>query len=119
MSFQKRIILFASAYWQHKASVLSYYVVEIARIGRNIGVVCQIHLGTTERVAVVIKDATVPIPLSATPNAFGLFDAHWLAADSSGAFGDRFASARYPFLPLYGVLFSTGRQASTNFPKSI
>ncbi len=69
-----------------KANTLYYYVVESARVDGKPRIVHQTYLGTAERVAALIKDATAPVPLSATTISFGLPGALWLAAESSGAF---------------------------------
>ena len=76
----------ASLIAKKKANTLYYYVVESARVDGKPRIVHQTYLGTAERVAALIKDATAPIPLSATSIAFGLPGALWLAAERSGAF---------------------------------
>ena len=76
----------ASLIAKKKANTLYYYVVESARVEGKPRIVHQTYLGTAERVAALIKDATAPIPLSATSIAFGLPGALWLAAERSGAF---------------------------------
>lgn len=76
----------ASLIAKKKANTLYYYVVESARVEGKPRIVHQTYLGTAERVAALIKDATAPVPLSATSVAFGLPGALWLAAERSGAF---------------------------------
>ena len=76
----------ASLIAKKKANTLYYYVVESARVDGKPRIVNQTYLGTAERVAALIKDATAPVPLSATSIAFGLPGALWLEAERSGAF---------------------------------
>jgi len=76
----------ASLIAKKKANTLYYYVVESARVEGKPRIVHQTYLGTAERVAALIKDATAPVPLSATSIEFGLPGALWLAAERSGAF---------------------------------
>jgi transposase len=76
----------ASLIAKKKANTLYYYVVESARVDGKPRIVHQTYLGTAERVAALIKDATAPVPLSASTIAFGLPGALWLAAERSGAF---------------------------------
>ena len=76
----------ASLIAKKKANTLYYYAVESARVDGKPRIVHQTYLGTAERVAALIKDATAPVPLSATSIAFGLPGALWLAAERSGAF---------------------------------
>jgi len=79
----------ASLIAKKKGNTLYYYVVESARVEGKPRIVHQTYLGTAERVAALIKDATAPVPLSATSIAFGLPGALWLAAEHSGAFALR------------------------------
>jgi len=81
----------ASLIAKKKANTLYYYVVESARVDGKPRIVHQTYLGTAERVAALIKDATAPVPLSATSVAFGLPGALWLAAERSGAFAALFS----------------------------
>ena len=76
----------ASLIAKKKANTLYYYVVESARVDGKPRIVHQTYLGTAERVAALLKDATAPVPLSATTISFGLPGALWLTAESSGAF---------------------------------
>lgn len=76
----------ASLIAKKNANTLYYYVVESARVEGKPRIVHQTYLGTTKRVAALIKDSTAPVPLSATAIAFGLPGALWLAAERSGAF---------------------------------
>lgn len=76
----------ASLIAKKKGNTLYYCVVESARVEGKPRIVHQTYLGTAERVAALIKDATAPVPLSATSIAFGLPGALWLAAERSGAF---------------------------------
>jgi transposase len=76
----------ASLIKKKKANTIYYYVVESARVEGKPRIVHQTYLGTAERVASLIKDATAPVPLSATTVEFGLPGALWLAAEKSGVF---------------------------------
>jgi transposase len=76
----------ASLIKKKKANTIYYYVVESARVDGKPRIVHQTYLGTAERVASLVKDATAPIPLSATTVEFGLPGALWLAAQTSGVF---------------------------------
>jgi transposase len=74
----------ASLIKKKKANTVYYYVVESARVDGKPRIVHQTYLGTAERVASLVKDATAPVPLSATTVEFGLPGALWLAAEKSG-----------------------------------
>jgi len=76
----------ASLIKKKKANTIYYYVVESARVDGKPRIVHQTYLGTAERVASLVKDATAPVPLSATTVEFGLPGALWLAAQQSGLF---------------------------------
>ena len=76
----------ASLIKKKKANTVYYYVVESARVDGKPRIVNQTYLGTAERVASLVKDATAPVPLSATSVEFGLPGALWLAAEKSGVF---------------------------------
>src|SRR6202521_6171848 len=76
----------ASLIKKKKANTIYYYVVESARVEGKPRIVHQTYLGTAERVASLVKDATAPVPLSATTVEFGLPGALWLAAEKSGVF---------------------------------
>lgn len=76
----------ASIIKKKKANTIYYYVVESARVEGKPRIVNQVYLGTAERVASLVKDATAPIPLAATTVEFGLPGALWLAAENSGLF---------------------------------
>src|SRR5258708_9836251 len=74
----------ASLIKQKKANTIYYYVVESARVDGKPRIVHQTYLGTAERVARLVQDASAPVPLSATTVEFGLPGALWLAAQQSG-----------------------------------
>lgn len=76
----------ASLIKKKKANTLYYYVVESARVDGKPRIVHQTYLGTAERVASLVRDASAPVPLSATTVEFGLPAALWLAAERSGVF---------------------------------
>jgi transposase len=76
----------ASLIQKKKANTTYYYVVESARVAGKPRIVHQTYLGTAERVASLVKDASAPVPLSATTVEFGLPGALWLAAEKSGVF---------------------------------
>ncbi len=76
----------ASLIKKKKANTIYYYVVESARVDGKPRVVHQTYLGTAERVARLVQDASAPVPLSATTIEFGLPGALWLAAEKSGVF---------------------------------
>ena len=76
----------ASLIKKKKANTIYYYVVESARVDGKPRIVHQTYLGTAERVASLVRDATAPVPLSATTVEFGLPGALWLAAEKSGVF---------------------------------
>ncbi len=76
----------ASIIHKKKANQLYYYVVESARVDGKPRIVQQTYLGTAERLAVLVKDRTAPVPLSATSIDFGLPGALWLAAQQTGVF---------------------------------
>ena len=80
------ITLYGVDYKEKKANTIYYYVVESARVDGKPRIVNQVYLGTAERVASLVKDATAPIPLAATTVEFGLPGALWLAAEKSGVF---------------------------------
>ena len=67
-----------------KGNKLYYYVVESARVEGKPRIVQQTYLGTADRLAVLLKERTAPVPLSATTREFGLPGALWLAAQRSG-----------------------------------
>src|SRR5207302_6335586 len=67
-----------------KGNKLYYYVVESARVEGKPRIVQQTYLGTADRLAVLLKQRTAPVPLSATTREFGLPGALWLAAQRSG-----------------------------------
>jgi transposase len=76
----------ASLIKKKKANTTYYYVVESARVEGKPRIVHQTYLGTAERVASLLKEATAPVPLAATTVEFGLPGALWLAAEKSGVF---------------------------------
>ena len=76
----------ASLIKKKKANTTYYYVVESARVEGKPRIVHQTYLGTAERVARLVQDASAPVPLSATTVEFGLPGALWLAAEKSGVF---------------------------------
>lgn len=76
----------ASLIKKKKANTFYYYVVESARVDGKPRIVHQTYLGTAERVARLVQDASAPVPLSATTVEFGLPGALWLAAEKSGVF---------------------------------
>ncbi|MGA2167880.1 MAG: hypothetical protein ABSG62_06670 [Terracidiphilus sp.] len=76
----------ASLIKKKKANTIYYYVVESARVDGKPRIVHQTYLGTAERVARLVQDASAPVPLSATTIEFGLPGALWLAAEKSGVF---------------------------------
>ncbi len=76
----------ASLIKKKKANTIYYYVVESARVDGKPRIVHQTYLGTAERVARLVQDASAPVPLSATTVEFGLPGALWLAAEKSGVF---------------------------------
>src|SRR5260221_12180391 len=76
----------ASLVAKKKGNRLYYYVVESARVDGKPRIVHQTYLGTAERVARLVQDASAPVPLSATTVEFGLPGALWLAAEKSGVF---------------------------------
>ena len=76
----------ASLIKKKKGNTLYYYVVESARVDGKPRIVHQTYLGTAERVARLLQDASTPVPLSATTVEFGLPGALWLAAEKSGVF---------------------------------
>ena len=76
----------ASLIKKKKGNTLYYYVVESARVDGKPRIVHQTYLGTAERVARLVQDASTPVPLSATTVEFGLPGALWLAAEKSGVF---------------------------------
>ena len=57
-----------------------------ARVDGQPRIVHQAYLGSTEKVAALVKDRTAPVPLSATMRDFGLPGALWLAAQQTGVF---------------------------------
>ncbi len=76
----------ASLIKKKKANTFYYYVVESARVDGKPRIIHQTYLGTAERVARLVQDASAPVPLSATTVEFGLPGALWLAAEKSGVF---------------------------------
>jgi transposase len=76
----------ASLIKKKKANTIYYYVVESARVDGKPRIVHQTYLGTAERVARLVQEASAPVPLSATTVEFGLPGALWLAAEKSGVF---------------------------------
>ncbi len=76
----------ASIIKKKKANTFYYYVVESARVDGKPRIVHQTYLGTAERVASMVQDASAPVPLAASTVEFGLPGALWLAAEKSGVF---------------------------------
>jgi transposase len=74
----------ASIVAKSKGNKRYYYVVESQRVNGKPRVVSQVYLGTADKIAALVKDASAPVPLSATCKDFGLPAALWLAAQGSG-----------------------------------
>ena len=74
----------ASLIAKKKGNQLYYYVVESARVDGKPRIVHQAYLGTAERVAMLVKDRTTPIPVAASVRDFGLPGALWVAAQQTG-----------------------------------
>jgi hypothetical protein len=76
----------ASLIAKKKANKLYYYLVESARVQGKPRITHQLYLGTAEKVAALVQQASAPLPLSATSRQAGLPGALWLAAQQSGVF---------------------------------
>ena len=79
-------IAMASLITKRKGKQAYYYVVTSQRVNGQPRIVQQIYLGKAERLARLVRNATQPVPLSATSLDLGLPGALWQAALSSGAF---------------------------------
>ncbi|MCL5745338.1 MAG: hypothetical protein M1541_15660 [Acidobacteria bacterium] len=62
----------ASLASQKEANQIYYHVVKCACVNGKPRIVQQTYLGTTGRVAALVKDRTAPLPLSAATIDFGL-----------------------------------------------
>ena len=74
----------ASLIKKKKGNRLYYYLVESARVDGQPRIVHQAYLGTAEKLAELVQQHTVPVPLSATMRDFGLSGALWLVAQQCG-----------------------------------
>jgi len=74
----------ASLIKKKKGNRLYYYLVESARVDGQPRIVHQAYLGTAEKLAELVQQHTVPVPLSATVRDFGLPGALWLVAQQCG-----------------------------------
>ena len=74
----------ASLIKKKKGNRLYYYLVESARVDGQPRIVHQAYLGTAEKLAELVQQHTVPVPLSATMRDFGLPGALWLVAQQCG-----------------------------------
>jgi hypothetical protein len=66
------------------ASLLAKEIAESARVDGKPRIVHQAYLGSADKVAVLVKDRTSPVPWSAASRDFGLPGALWLAAEQTG-----------------------------------
>jgi transposase len=76
----------ASIVAKSKGNKKYYYVVESQRVNGKPRIVSQVYLGAADKVAALVKEASAPVPLSATCKDFGLPGALWQAARHSGIF---------------------------------
>src|SRR5580704_11404215 len=74
----------ASIVAKSKGNKKYYYVVESQRVNGKPRIVSQVYLGTADKIAALVKDATAPVPLSATCKDYGLPGALWITAQRSG-----------------------------------
>ena len=78
--------LMVSLIAKKKLKRIYYYVVESARVDGQPRMVHQAYLGNAQKVAALVRDRTVPLPLEVTALEFGLPGTPWLAAQRTGVF---------------------------------